>query len=171
MSNYFLPPEQTASAIKDGKTLKSNRSAFISDVFKEDCEKSFIVQYSQKKYNPDFRESLIDIDPIFKYLNRINRHDCLVSYYETSNYYEPHEDLAVLTMVTWLYDMPQSFTGGNLVLRNKDGDIVESIECISNRSVIFPSFVVHEVEEVSINKNDLNKNKGRFTISQFSLIG
>lgn len=170
ISNYFLTPEESGSALKDGKPLKDNRSTFVSAVFR-DWQTSFIAQYSQKKYAPDFQESLVEIDPIFKYLSRINQHDCLVSYYETSNYYEPHEDQTVLTMVTWLYHTPRSFTGGNLILRNKDEEIVETIECIPNRSVIFPSFMVHEVEEVSMSKKNLNKNKGRFTISQFSTIG
>jgi Rps23 Pro-64 3,4-dihydroxylase Tpa1-like proline 4-hydroxylase len=169
VSEYMADPEQTLSAKKDGKTLKQNKAVFIGELFR-DFNRSTIGKLSYKLYQPELVNKLIDIDQVYSYLNMINQHNCLVSYYEESDYYKAHHDEAVITMVTWLYEEPKAFGGGNLILRDKDNNIVEEIECVSNRSVIFPSFMLHEVTAINMDEKDLNKNKGRFTISQFSMI-
>lgn len=170
LSSYFGDPSQSGSAVDDeGKPLKNNKSVFLTDVFAS-WSTSRIAQLSQKKYEKKFVDKMIELDPLFSYLNFINSHDCLVSYYETSDYYKPHRDNSVLTMVTWLYETPKAFRGGDLILRNKDEEIVAEIECLPNRSVIFPGFFLHEVTEISMRPDDMNQNKGRFTISHFSTI-
>ena len=41
------------------------------------------------------------------------------------------------------------------------------IECLYNRFVIFPSILVHEVEPVSMTHEQVEKNSGRYSITQF----
>lgn len=168
------PSDQHAGSAKspNGTLLKNNRSIFIDDLFRE-WNKSVINSLSYKKYNEEFINQLVTIDPIYSALFDTNQHSCLVSYYEDSGYYKPHYDTAAFTLLTWVYDDPKSFTGGDLYLRpHRDKSIIEAnIECISNRAVIFPSYMLHEVTQINMESQYRNQKKGRFTISQFSHLG
>jgi len=169
-SQYLMNPSKTGSATdSNGNNLKQNKAIFIGELFK-DFNRSVIGQFSYKLYQKECIDTLISIDQIYRYLNSCTNHDCLVSYYEESDYYKAHIDNSVITMLTWSYEEPKAFHGGNLILRDKDKNIVAEIECIANRSVLFPSFMLHEVTEIAMDPEDLNQNKGRFTISQFSNI-
>lgn len=168
-ASYSKDPKETAAATDNGVILKQNKAVFIADLFRE-FNQSFIGRYSLKSYNPQFVDHLKSIDPIYHYLRSTDKHDCLISYYEEAGYYKAHTDQAIITQVTWLYEEPKAFKGGNLVLRDINNNIVKEIECIANRSVLFPSFMSHEVTNISMDKEHIGKTKGRFTVSQFSLI-
>lgn len=170
LQDYMLDPENTKGAVKDGRILKKNKAVFINDIFR-DFDQSYIGLNSYKLYQPELTKSFEDIDSLYHYLTHCNQHNCLVSYYEESDYYHSHKDDAVITMLTWLYEDPKAFNGGNLILRDKEDKAVAEIECIANRSVIFPSFINHEVTSITMDEKDLNQKKGRFTVSQFSCMG
>jgi Rps23 Pro-64 3,4-dihydroxylase Tpa1-like proline 4-hydroxylase len=167
---YGKSPEKSGSASdEDGTLLKNNKATFIGEIFR-DFNISYIGRHSFKQYDDQFVKKCIDIDPIYYMLYDTNKHDCLMSYYEDSDYYKAHHDVALFSLITWLYEEPKAFTGGNLSLKSRNGDVVQEIECIPNRSVLFPSYMMHEVSEISMEEKDMNQNKGRFTISQFSII-
>ena len=169
VSSYFKDPFDSDSAMKDGKLLKSNKACFINRLFLN-FNDSIIGRLSQKLYDDNVMEALMKEDWIFKYLALTNSHNCLVSYYEESDYYKSHIDSTVITMVTWLYEQPKAFEGGNLIIRDHNQNFIHEIECVANRSVIFPSIMHHEVTNISMDESNLGKLKGRFTISQFSNI-
>jgi len=170
LQDYMLDPKESGTATTDsGAILKKNKAIFINDTFR-DFNRSYIGRNSYKLYQPELINSMINIDHLYYYLKDCNEHNCLVSYYEESDYYHSHKDIAVITMLTWLYEDPKAFNGGNLILRDKEHNVVSEIECIANRSVIFPSFISHEVTSITMDKKDLNQKKGRFTVSQFSSV-
>jgi Rps23 Pro-64 3,4-dihydroxylase Tpa1-like proline 4-hydroxylase len=169
-ADYLNDPVTSGSATKNGEVLKKNKAMFIGELFSS-FNKSFIAKHSFKKYEESFISSCISIDPLYYYLENTNQHDLLISYYEESDYYKAHRDNGVLTMLTWIYEDPKAFNGGNLILKDSNDNVVEEIECISNRTVIFPPFMLHEVSPISMEEKDLNQKKGRFTISHFSAIG
>jgi len=43
------------------------------------------------------------------------------------------------------------------------------IEVENNKCVIFPSNILHSVDKITMNDEDLNKKLGRFCITQFLL--
>ena len=170
VSNYALSPKDSGAAMSEsGNVLKQNSARFISSFFKEFFD-SYIAQYSQKLYHADLVHELLNIDPLYEYLGMINAGDSLVSYYENSDYYKAHRDQAIITQLTWLYEQPKSFKGGNLILRDINNNVVKEIECVPNRSIIFPSFMLHEVNNISMDEKNLNQKKGRYTVSTFSRI-
>lgn len=164
--NYGADPSKTGSATdSNNNLLKNNKATFVRDLFLN-MNDSVIFRDRDKLYT--ILDFLISVDPIYNYLRNTDTESLLVSYYEDSSYYKPHNDKSIFTTLTWLYDEPKAFGGGNLILRNRDNNIVKEIECKSNRAVIFPSFISHEVTNVVMNKEDMGKKKGRFTVSQFS---
>jgi len=158
----LLPPLKTSSAVdSDGAPLKSNRALFLTNAYR-DPEISDIVNISKKLASKELFESFSERDYLYKTYININEISTLLSYYEKEDFYRPHSDHATFTMLTWIYQEPKAFKGGDLILNYKD-----RIECKNNRSLIFPSFIRHEVTPVEMEEEKLNQKLGRFTISQF----
>ena len=66
-----------------------------------------------------------------------------------------------MTVISWFFKKPKQFTGGSFVLEGK-----LEIECVYNRTVIFPSMLTHAVKPISIDEQYKNKNYGRYTLTQ-----
>lgn len=160
--NKLLPPELTAAA-KDnkGELKKSNKALFLNEAYKNQ-DISDILTYGKKIINKDLFDFFAENDYFYKIASSCRDVFTLLSYYEKSDYYKPHTDNATITFITWVYQEPKAFNGGELILNHN-----KSIECVTNRTVIFPSFIKHEVTPVLMEEEKLNQKMGRFTISQF----
>ena len=88
-----------------------------------------------------------------------------VGYYENNDEYGLHHDHSVVTSLTWLYKEPKKFTGGDLYI----GDSEIKIECVNNRTLVFPSMIRHKVNTIHMEEEHLNQRLGRYCISQFAL--
>ena len=87
----------------------------------------------------------------------------LLSYYENQDYYKRHYDTALITCLTWFHKVPKKFSGGDF----KFSDYNISIECKSNRMIVFPSMIFHEVDEIKMKEEDCNQGYGRYCFSHF----
>jgi Rps23 Pro-64 3,4-dihydroxylase Tpa1-like proline 4-hydroxylase len=110
---------------------------------------------------------MVTINPIYNNYMWINHFNTLVSYYENSDYYKPHSDVAVYSTLTYLYKDPKNFTGGDIsfIIENERLDI----EIQNNLSIVFPSGYLHEVSPVTILNSGL-EDHGRYCISLFAFI-
>ena len=69
--------------------------------------------------------------------------------------------------MTWLYQEPKKFVGGDLFL-GPDGNFDDiKIDCVNNRTLIFPSMIPHTVDMIKMEEQYLNKKQGRYVITQF----
>jgi Rps23 Pro-64 3,4-dihydroxylase Tpa1-like proline 4-hydroxylase len=172
LSVCFKDPTQSGSALgADKSPLKGNKAVFLDHVYK-DILVSNIIRYGlDKSYDQRFQQILAQTDACYMPLYNGKHENFLLSYYEHSDYYKAHTDNANITFLTWLYDDPKSFEGGDLNLYHGDDlnglTLAHTIECKANRTVIFPSFISHEVTPISMEESNKGKNKGRFTVSQF----
>lgn len=161
----FFPPDETGSAYDtlDGKKIykKHNSGVFIADLYKDlkfsnihKCNRKIIENKDEiyKKESSWFFKNI--------YFNEDNT---LISYYENEDYYGSHTDNAFLTCLTWFFKQPKKFEGGNLTFT----DYKVTIEINNNCSVIFPSFITHEVSKISMKPEDLNALNGRICMTQF----
>ena len=87
----------------------------------------------------------------------------LLSYYENQDYYKRHYDTALITCLTWFHKDPKKFSGGDF----KFSDYNISIECKSNRMIVFPSMIFHEVEKIEMKEEDCGNRYGRYCFSHF----
>ena len=164
-SHKLRGPEQTGGAFGDDMMgLKINSGLFLDAVWMNDRKLSNILTVTQKLLSNDMK--LIKESPswFFK-LARDLRVTTLISYYEDGGYYAPHFDNAYATVLNWYFKEPKHFTGGNLKL-HYDNE-VKTIEIKNNRTIIFPSSVMHEVTPVSMEKQYENQKLGRYCITQF----
>lgn len=157
-------PKDTGSATKDNTFLKNNKGLFLDDLYYR-REISNILEVNRKIFNKEYLELYASLSFGYKSILHCNHDITLISYYENGGYYHSHHDIAVHTVLTWFFKTPKLFEGGNLIFSEYN----EVIEIEHNMSIIFPSFVTHSVEEVSMDEN-LPKGYGRYCMSQFMSI-
>lgn len=150
------------NSLPDGKKyLKQNKAHSLDNIYWDRNVSNILVE-NRKLFSEEVTNELISFHQIFRYVKYVNIDCTLVSYYDNSDYYLPHRDDATITALTWFYQEPKSFSGGELIFENS-----LEIDCITNRCVIFPSIMLHAVNEIKIDNNKKEKNLGRFAISQF----
>jgi Rps23 Pro-64 3,4-dihydroxylase Tpa1-like proline 4-hydroxylase len=163
--NLLKSPSETGGA-KDyitGEYLKNNHGVYLDKLFREKII-DYIPELSKKFFTTDVSEAVESLGPTYKSWNQINIRSNLLSYYEDSDFYSPHIDQAVFTILTWVYKQPKNWEGGILKLPEYNTEIEPKF----NRSIIFPSCFLHEVSPVKMKSN--LPGSGRYVISHFSYI-
>ena len=93
-----------------------------------------------------------------------NSDNTFVAYYEDSDYYKAHRDIAVISLMYWLWEEPKSFEGGNVHLT--DYDIEIPLE--RNQLMVMPSSLNHAVDPIKmIKQTDKLSGMGRYCIVRF----
>lgn len=162
-ANVMLNPEETkAATAADGTLLKKNKAIFIDDLYSDRRNDSNILNANRKIFSNRIHEVLMSYNSFFYLIKYSNQDNTLYSYYEDSGHYSNHRDNAYLTTLTWLYKEPKTFSGGDFIVEDK-----LKIKCLANRTVFMPSYLLHKVEPVVMEKQYLNKGLGRMTISHF----
>ena len=148
----------------DGKLLKRNFHRYLDGVYTE-RELSNILTVNRKLFEDNCK--LFRQHPHWFFQNVVFDNDFTqVGYYEDNDEYGQHYDCATATSLTWLYREPKRFTGGDLFL----GHEKIKIDCINNRTLIFPSMIRHSVNKIQMEREHQNKRLGRYAISQFGVI-
>lgn len=163
-SHKLENPEDTGSAVDtQGNLLKNNKSIFLDDIY-SDRKFSNILSVNRKIF--DFSSEIFRSSESWFFRNLMSNMDTtLISYYESGGYYRKHIDASLATCLTWFYQEPKKFEGGNIILNYEDCNI--EIEVENNKCLIFPSIIHHTVSDVIMNNNETNSKNGRFCMTQF----
>ena len=107
-------------------------------------------------------QTLAEENYYFKHWNPANfKMYVLAQYYKDRHFYKPHHDVALFSSVTVLHQKPKAYSGGNFSFPEFD----YTVELEDNTTVIFPSSITHEVDEVEMEESD--GLSGRFSITNF----
>ena len=162
----FLTPKME---FQDGTNLptkdhKKNVQINLDKLY-ENRDTSNILNVMNKIYNDGELISNLEIASWFyEVWGYTNNDNTFVAYYENTDYYKTHRDIAVISMMYWLWEEPKSFTGGNLHLT--DYDIEIPIE--RNQLMIMPSSTRHAVDPVKmIKQTDKLSGMGRYCRVRF----
>ena len=161
----LMSGNETGGALnpEDGSMKKKNSSVFLDTLYRE-RSLSDILTINRKVFSPYIVGQLIKLHSLFNYIPLSGSDMTLLSYYDRDNKYEEHRDISVITILTWFYEEPKKFEGGEFIVEN---DL--TIECKANRTVFMPSYMLHAVTPVVPEKP--NRGMGRYTMSQFVNIG
>jgi Rps23 Pro-64 3,4-dihydroxylase Tpa1-like proline 4-hydroxylase len=152
-------PEETQTALDAfGQALKKNKGVFVDSVY-ADRSMSDILRLNRKL----FGVKAIGVSPCFKGLQQCDVDYTLVSYYEDQDFYKAHTDKTVLTALTYFYEEPKKFSGGDLYLPEYD----ITLECVHNRLYVLIGSVLHQVTPIKMEEQYSGKGLGRFCMSQF----
>lgn len=159
----LLPPHKTGAARDNKGNLQKQNKALFLDEYYTNRNFSNILNVNRKIWNIVNRD-FIKSNLMFRYLHSCNEDTTLLNYYENGDYYLPHHDASVYTVITYFFKDPKSFTGGNLKLN--DWDI--EIEIKNNMVVYMPSVYIHEVTPIVMEEN--KTGFGRYSMSQFLFV-
>jgi len=134
---------------------KNRKGIFLQNIFtNQNCYN--YGKYGKKFFNlkqyKDFSESCI-LYRALKENSDLIIENTLFTIYENYSKYIPHFDMSVFTQLFWLSEDDSKVMGGDLVFK----DIDYTINFKSNRMIIFPSFLIHEVPEVKYVSNDVRR--------------
>jgi Rps23 Pro-64 3,4-dihydroxylase Tpa1-like proline 4-hydroxylase len=161
----LIETNNTGAAKDDaGNDLKKNKALWLDKIYPQ-RNISNILMENRVIWKEEFLNTLIEKHTFFKYFKNSNMDATLLSYYEDSDYYSPHQDTAIFSAITWFFKSPKQFEGGDFILENDC-----KIQVKSNRCVIFPSILLHSVDKISMPKSKKGKSLGRFAMSQFVTI-
>jgi len=160
--NKMLGPNSNVGAYDDaGQPLKRNHGLLLDQVYSGYRQASSILSITRKIFSEEFIAQCKSKHYFFEYLASSTRDTVKINYYEDEDEYKTHTDLGTITCVSYFFQQPKKFTGGNLLIKN------ETIMCENNRLVLFPSILPHQVEKLNLNKEYKGRNLGRFSITHF----
>ncbi len=152
-------PDGPGTAIANGVVLKSGKGMHLDVVYKDRSE-SDILKLNRKLFKKETTDLLECYHSMFRYVRRSNSDNTKLHYYTNGDYYKSHVDDCVITAITFFYEEPKGYTGGDLILEHR-----LRIPCLNNALVVFPSIMWHEVTPIVM--KDFNPGMGRYSMSQF----
>lgn len=157
----LLAPEETGTAINDGVILKQNKGIFLDTLYSH-RHFSDILSVNRELFTEQVLDALEQCCPGYGLLRTSTNDGTLISYYEDSDYYKPHEDSASITIVSWFFKEPKNFTGGDFIFSDYNIKTIPK----NNSAVIFFSCYKHEVTPIKMINKALPCS-GRFAMSLF----
>ena len=161
----FLTPKMSFQLPqKMAEGTKQNNQINLDELYGE-RETSNILNTMDKIYDDsELVKNLKNTSWFYEVWGYTNLDQTFVAYYEDTDYYKAHRDIAVVSMMYWLWEEPKSFTGGDIHLT--DYDIEIPLE--RNQLMVMPSSLHHAVDPVKmINSVDKLSGMGRYCIVRF----
>jgi hypothetical protein len=160
-SKLYFPEKTGGTFDSQNNWLKKNKGIFLDDVY-QNRDSSNILTVNRKMFDNINEIFLSHNSWFFKNFNCTEDYT-LISYYENDDFYKEHIDVSMVTMLTWFYQEPKKFVGGNLIFP----EFNHKININNNYTLIFPGMIKHAVEPVNMKEEDIGKKYGRFCMSQF----
>lgn len=165
---YLAPkmrtPDETAAAkVKKGVFLKQGIGIFLEDIFR-DPKDSDTFNISKKVFSDEVINEICSCHVLYAPFRSITTTATLVQMYKNGDYYLPHRDSSLYTIVTLLHKEPKQYNGGDFKFEGSH----LPIPLTSNQTLIFPSIFEHEVTEVKLLSSHFED--ARFTVTQLAYI-
>jgi len=159
-NDKFLSAELSNSALDPvtNKPLRRSKTIVLDKVY-IDRNISNILAVSNKIFDDEIIKLLVKEHGFFRFLKHSNQDCTKLHLYLDNDGYDKHTDGSVITSLSWLFDNPKNFEGGDLEIENSI-----NIECVFNRTVLIPSLLLHKVTDIKILNNE---HSGRFCIAKF----
>lgn len=140
--------QSTVGTAQDPETkerLAKRSGLFLEQLFTRFRESSKIYQHI--KENVLVNTKLVESFPkstLMAYLPHTNSDALLLSFYNDGDYYKPHSDTSVMTLIIYLWKGEKTYQGGELSF--EDEDIIFDPDY--NEAILFPGCRPHAVEKI-----------------------
>lgn len=142
LTSFSNAPEKTNSAVEEGELQKTGKGVFLDLFYAKNRNASPILKATRKIFCDEIMNPAEEFDVVFKFLRKSNFDCTLLNYYAHGQEYKAHSDSNRISAVTFLKQ--GSFTGGEFCFPEQN----VIIEAKHNRTVVFPSCVVHQAMPV-----------------------
>lgn len=150
-----------------GVVQTSKSGIFLEEVMVNWKHSSLISSLITNMAEKDFQEKMFSYNSLYKMIYGCNYRTHLLSYYENADYYKPHTDAAVFTILSYFNKEPKKFTGGEIVLSSAFGDKNATIEVNNNRVIIIASCTSHSVNPIISDMSNSLSGDGRYCCATF----
>jgi hypothetical protein len=151
-----------SAATQAGEIITSKTGVFLDNVFKEWQHSALIKHGMTQTTSKNFIYNLLEFNTLFRSVTTCDSRSHLLSYYENSDYYAPHIDKCVFTILNYFFVEPKQFEGGEVILYSCNSDKKATIDLKNNRTVIIASNTVHEVKPIKSNLQNNLSGYGRY---------
>lgn len=153
------------------KAIASNDSGsgvWLNEQY-DDPSKSIIHKASfDAVMSNEANDAMFSINSAYGLYSYINNHSTRVKYFGHRQSSMLHFDAAAFTAMTFLYDEPKNFTGGNVTLQI-GGETAYEQDVFHNMTLIFPSSYYVGISEVRLENKEL-VNSGLYMINTYFFI-
>jgi len=153
LKSDFKSPEDTMSAFNGKEFLKKNKGTFLNennDIIADSINNVLKNVYQQPGWKNFCFKRIFD---------NLEWGGDLIQSYENSDYYKPHCDIGIFTLIIWIYDGEKNVNGGDLYFPEHNYLHL----CKNNNGIIFFSRELHGVTTLKSNSNST-----RYSITTFS---
>ena len=148
---------------ENGKPLANATRLYLDEIYNDNRQDSNILNVYTKIISPKVKEAYRQTTPSWRLFEITNQDNSQVSYYENEGDYKEHFDKYMHTCLIWFYKEPKRFTGGDLTFTQSQ----QTVECKHNRMILFPSYYLHAVDEVTMEYKYRGKGLGRYCLTHF----
>lgn len=150
----------------DGNFVTTKAGVWVDHIFR-DWNHSALISHPMTNFaKQEVQDKIISYNSLYSLLYHCNVRNHLLSYYENAGYYSKHVDAAVFTVLSYFYNEPKQFSGGDITLHNRDNTKKANVEIKNNRVIIIPSCTMHEVEKIEMTSKKLS-GEGRYCCAIF----
>ena len=157
--------KENLSSAQDENTkqfLTSKKGVFLESIFLN-WKHSALIKHPMDNFTKDLvRDKLLEFNPLFKMFYNVDSRTHLLSYYENSDFYKPHTDTTIFTVLNYFFNEPKKFTGGDIKLYGFNNSNECDIELRHNRVVIITGNTFHEVKEIKSKLDNSFSGDGRY---------
>ena len=164
--NFYTKPNKLLDARGyRGVVDSTNAKAIVlDDIYENHRFISNILTVNRKVFSKETLEVLSNISDCCCLARDSNWDYTKVRYYHNGEYYKPHTDKSIPFLAfSYFHKKPKKFTGGELIFPKYD----YSFDCDDNSLIMFPGWVEHGVNEVSIKNSEYYDGYGRYAITSF----
>jgi len=159
----FQDPQHTGGAVSPDVPLKENSGVFLTRVLAENHRHASSLLVASTNIMNEFMsytcKNLYNTHSSFGLLAHELTYNTLLSGYKDGDYYRPHRDGGVASLIWWWTDPEKKYEGGNFILP----DLGVEISPESYTGVIIPSWYRHEVSPIKSESADFV----RYSVSCF----
>lgn len=149
---------------KTGKSKNSSYRIYLDQVYQANSRHvSNILTLYKKIISEEIKEVYKGITPAWKLLDWSDRDLSQISYYDEGDRYDSHADVYGCSVMIWFYREPKRFKGGDFYFDDPNTKVV----CKHNRLLMFPSYYMHSVTPVTMEKEYREKGFGRYALTHF----
>lgn len=164
----LAPHYKEAQVVAEGgknvkkNSLRKNDVVFIDEHYGPKRTFSDIITLLERHiFRDEEKRKIWDKDhTILRAIPLSSRSEIILSRYGNCDFYGWHTDNGisipcqrVMTVVYYINTEPEKFNGGSLIF--KDGDTELKVSPKHNRAVVFPSYLLHRVENVRVESEDV----------------
>ena len=164
--NFYTKPNKLLQAEDYGGVVDyTNAKALALDtLYDKHRDLSNILTVNRKVFEEEVLDAFSSLGGCCSIANQSNWDITKVRYYHDQEYYDPHTDRSFHFLAfSYFYKEPKKFKGGDLLFPEFD----YKFTCENNSIIIFPGWVEHAVDKVSIDNSDYFDGWGRYAITSF----